>query len=368
MKDEFDKPEQRYKEFLRRAPEVKNEILKRRYLYHYDFGEETFEQKWHEYSDMLNSSRGEALAVSLRISGLSYNQRIETIDACIRNTFIGFVMENRVNKSGLTDLRYPNEWFPTAREMQRSIHLHVGPTNSGKTYQALKRLEKAKTGIYAGPLRLLAHEVYTRMNASGRKCALITGEERRYPEIKEGEEPPLQSCTVEMVTVSHPVDVAVIDEIQMLGHQQRGWAWTQAFLGVRAKEVHLCGEERVVPIIKELVAFTGDKLEIHRYERLSPLKMMDKSLEGNIHSLRKGDCIISFSVVNIHRVKSMIEQVLRKKVAVIYGSLPPETRAQQARLFNDPNSGYDILVASDAVGMGLNLFVEAYQPLKAKVC
>jgi len=127
----------------------------------------------------------------------------------------------------LADLRFPVEWYPATRAMQRTIHLHVGPTNSGKTYHALKRLEAAKTGIYAGPLRLLAHEVYTRFNAMGKKCALITGEERRIPE---GLDTIMNSCTVEMIPLNTAVDVAVIDEIQMLGDDDRGWAWTQAFL------------------------------------------------------------------------------------------------------------------------------------------
>lgn len=252
----------------------------------------------------------------------------------------------------ITDLRYPFEFYPAARRMHRKIHLHVGPTNSGKTYNALKRLEEAKTGVYAGPLRLLAHEVYERLNAKGKACNLITGDERR---IQDKMKHYMSSCTVEMVPLMQSLDVAVIDEIQMLGSRDRGWAWTQAFLGVQAKEVHLCGEERVVPLIQALTAGTGDTLEIHKYERLSPLKVESVSLGGDLKALQTGDCVVCFSRANIYAIKQRIESSLGTKCAVIYGSLPPETRAQQARLFNDPNSGYDILVASDAIGMGLNL-------------
>jgi ATP-dependent RNA helicase SUPV3L1/SUV3 len=257
--------------------------------------------------------------------------------------------------SGSADLRYPHEWFPATRALQRKIHLHVGPTNSVKTYNALKRLEEAESGIYAGPLRLLAHEVYSRLNAKGKTCALITGEERRIPENQEF---PMSSCTVEMIPLNTDVDVAVIDEIQMLGDRWRGWAWTSAFLGVKAKEVHLCGELRTVPLIKELCAMIGDDLEIHEYQRLSPLKAMTKSLRGDLTKLEKGDCVILFSRVAIHKMKKQIEQKTGKRCAIVYGSLPPETRAQQAALFNDPNNDYDILVASDAVGMGLNLSIK----------
>lgn len=255
----------------------------------------------------------------------------------------------------LADLRYPTEWYPATRAMQRTIHLHVGPTNSGKTYHALKRLEAAKTGIYAGPLRLLAHEVYTRFNAMGKKCALITGEERRIPE---GLNTVMNSCTVEMIPLNTTVDVAVIDEIQMLGDAERGWAWTQAFLGVMAKEVHLCGELRTVPLIRDLCALMGDKLIVHEYKRLGPLQSERHSLRGDLRKLEKGDAIILFSRVAIHAMKASVEKVKGKRCAVVYGSLPPETRAQQAALFNDPNNDYDYLVASNAVGMGLNLSIK----------
>ncbi|KAI1103133.1 P-loop containing nucleoside triphosphate hydrolase protein [Jackrogersella minutella] len=255
----------------------------------------------------------------------------------------------------IADFRFPYEWFPATRALQRTIHLHVGPTNSGKTYNALKALENAKSGIYAGPLRLLAHEVYSRFLAKGKKCALITGEEQRIPEDADMY---YRSCTVEMTPLNLPVDVAVIDEIQMIGDGERGWAWTQAFLGVQAKEVHLCGEERAVELIQSLCATIGDKCVVTRYERLSPLETMTKSLNGSFKNLEKGDAVISFSRVGIHALKREIEKTTNRRCAIVYGSLPPETRAQQAALFNDPDNDYDFLAASDAIGMGLNLEIK----------
>jgi len=271
----------------------------------------------------------------------------------------GLRLGNRETKGQkeLADLRYPAEWFPETRALQRTIHVHVGPTNSGKTYHALKSLEKAKKGIYAGPLRLLAHEVYTRMNAAGRRCVLVTGDERKFSDETSADFD-ITSCTVEMVNLTGNVDVAVIDEIQMLGSADRGWAWTQALMGVKAKELHLCGEARTVPILQEICALLGEKPIIHEYERLSPLEMEKKSLNGDLRNLKKGDCVVSFSVVGIHALRKEIEAVTGKKVATVYGSLPPETRAQQARLFNDPDNDYDYLVASDAIGMGLNLSIK----------
>lgn len=192
-----------------------------------------------------------------------------------------------------------------------------------------------------------------RLNARGQRCNLITGDERKTAD--DDPTAPMVSCTVEMIPLNAELDVAVIDEIQLIGSDSRGWAWTQAVLGVQAKEVHLCGEERSIPIIQELVGMCGEKLHIHRYERLSPLKVASKSLHGDLRLLQKGDCVVAFSISVIHSLRRAIQTTHKCKVAVIYGRLPPETRAQQARLFNDPDNDYDILVASNAVGMGLNL-------------
>lgn len=276
----------------------------------------------------------------------------------LKYSFTSFVVRQHLSQEalkvheGLADFRFPHEWFPATRTMQRTIHLHVGPTNSGKTYHALKALENSKTGIYAGPLRLLAHETYMRFKNKGLRCALMTGEEQRIPE---GDESYFASCTVEMTPLNLRVDVAVIDEIQMIGDDQRGWAWTQAVLGVQAKEVHLCGEARAVPLIQAICAKLGDEIVIHNYERLNPLQPMQESLGGSFDNLRKGDAVVSFSRFNLHTLKAGIEQATGKKCAIVYGALPPESRAQQAALFNDPDNDYDFLAASDAIGMGLNL-------------
>ncbi|KAK2848499.1 hypothetical protein FQN49_005663 [Arthroderma sp. PD_2] len=258
-------------------------------------------------------------------------------------------------QDALTDMRFPSEWYPVARSLQRKVHLHVGPTNSGKTYHALQRLEKAKSGFYGGPLRLLAHEIYSRLNKKGISCALVTGDEVKVPE---GEAVRIFSNTVEMVPVGLEMDVGVIDEIQMIADPSRGWAWTRAVLGCQVKELHLCGEERAVPLIRQLVSLMGDTLEIHNYKRLNPLKTMKTSLKGDIKRLEKGDCVVSFSRVGIHSLKQEIEKVTGRRAAIVYGSLPAEIRAQQADLFNDPDNDYDFLVASDAIGMGLNLSIK----------
>lgn len=276
----------------------------------------------------------------------------------IQYSFQSFIMRDRFSKETeegqkrLLDFRYPHEWFPATRTLQRKIHVHVGPTNSGKTYNALKALENSKCGVYAGPLRLLATEVYQRLKAKGLPCALITGEEVRIPEDTDRY---FSSCTVEMVPLNTRFDVAVIDEIQMIADPDRGNAWTSALLGVQADEVHVCGEERTVSVIQALCAGVGDECIIHRYERLSPLKTMSTAIEGDYNSLKKGDAVVAFSRMSLHILKRTIETKTGRRCAIIYGSLPPEVRVQQAALFNDPDNDYDFIVASDAIGMGLNL-------------
>ncbi|PHH63648.1 hypothetical protein CDD81_5629 [Ophiocordyceps australis] len=254
----------------------------------------------------------------------------------------------------LVDLRYPHEWFPATRSVARTIHCHVGPTNSGKTYRALQALQGSTRGVYAGPLRLLAAEVYNRMIAKGRACALYTGEEIRIPKDTDQY---LTSCTVEMIPLNTRFDVAVIDEIQLIENDQRGNAWTTALLGVQATEVHVCGENRTLPIIKALCRSMGDKCIVHNYERLSPLETVPYTIK-TLSELEKGDAIIGFSRITLHQLKRQIEMHTGRRCAIIYGSLPPEVRAQQAALFNDPDNEYDFLVGSDAIGMGLNLEIQ----------
>lgn len=269
----------------------------------------------------------------------------------------------------ITDLRYPQEWGAAAKNMQRRIIMHVGPTNSGKTYHALERLKNAERGVYCSPLRLLAYEVYNRMIKAGVSCALLTGEERIIPDIGEmglrhsgytldnKAVMSLYSCTIEMVPTI-PVGVAVIDEIQMIADRQRGWAWTNALLNVRANEIHLCGEPSAVPLVKRICASLDEEVEVREYKRLSELDVKSKSLGSSWKNIRPGDCVVVFSRVGIFETRKTIEKETGMKCAVIYGGLPPEARIEQARLFNDPDSGYDVLVASDAVGMGINLSIK----------
>lgn len=269
------------------------------------------------------------------------------------------------------DYTHPEEWFPVARLAQRTIHMHVGPTNSGKTYAALRALARAKNGVYASPLRMLAYEIFARLNAGkiapdnvnaaeaenappgtyARPCNLLTGEEARVVDPYAG----LLACTIEMFNHRARYDVAVVDEIQMISDPDRGGAWAAAVLGMNAREIHLCGEEGAVPLVQTMLRATGDEIIVHRYERLTPLQPAKTALNGRLKDIRKGDCVVAFARTSIFKLKEKIERETGLRCAVVYGRLPPEVRAEQAELFNDPDSGYDVLVGSDAIGMGLNL-------------
>ncbi|XP_074564540.1 ATP-dependent RNA helicase SUV3L, mitochondrial-like [Curcuma longa] len=248
------------------------------------------------------------------------------------------------------DLTRPHTWFPFARAMRRRIIYHCGPTNSGKTYNALVRFMEARSGIYCSPLRLLAMEVFDRVNAAGIYCSLHTGQEKKTLPFSNH-----VACTIEMVSTEECYDVAVIDEVQMMADSTRGYAWTRALLGLKVDEIHLCGDPSVLKIVKNICKETGDDLQVNQYERFKPLVVEAKTLLGSMNNVRSGDCIVAFSRREIFEVKLAIEKFTKHKCCVIYGALPPETRRQQASLFNQQDNEYDVLVASDAVGMGLNL-------------
>jgi len=250
------------------------------------------------------------------------------------------------------DLRTPHTWYPVARAMKRRFIYHAGPTNSGKTHNALMAMQSAEKGLYCAPLRLLAMEIYDRCNTEGIYCSLVTGQEKQ---IVPGAEH--ISCTIEMLSTTKHVDVAVIDEIQMIGDQSRGWAWTRAVQGTPAKEVHVCGDYSALKLVQQLVEEVGDTLEVCEYDRFTELEIEANSLEarGGYSSVQPGDCVVAFSRRDIYAIKAAIEGETGLRACVVYGALPPEMRRIQAQLFNDPESGYDVMVASDAVGMGLNL-------------
>jgi len=248
---------------------------------------------------------------------------------------------------GSVDTRGPHLWFKQARNLKRKVHLHVGPTNSGKTHAAIEALKNAQSGLYAAPLRLLAWQISEQLN-----CSLATGQERVAVFDSK-----VVSCTVEVCPIEQEVEVAVVDEFQLMSDRERGWAFSKTILGLPAKEMHLCGEEGASHLVEKLCALTGDDLEIHRYERLSPLVMEEAHL-GHLNKIQQGDCLVAFSRSAIYKRKRELEKIFGHQCSIVYGALPPETRKDQAAMFNNETSPFRVLVSTDAVGMGLNLKIK----------
>lgn len=240
--------------------------------------------------------------------------------------------------------------FPAVVRARRLVAV-LGPTNSGKTHDAFERLATASSGVYLGPLRLLALEAFTRLNEEfGVSASLITGEERR---IVEGSR--VTASTIEMLDPSVALEVAVIDEIQMLEDPDRGWAWTQAVVGANASEVWLLGALSAEPAIVALAARLGLPLEIRRKQRKHPLvvgQALGSDPAAALRRARSGDAFIVFSRRDALNLRDDL-LALGKSVACIYGALSPEVREREAHRFADGEA--DILVATDAIGMGLNL-------------
>uniref|UniRef100_A0A914LNN4 RNA helicase n=1 Tax=Meloidogyne incognita TaxID=6306 RepID=A0A914LNN4_MELIC len=257
----------------------------------------------------------------------------------------------------ISDLTHPHNWYPLAREIHRKIIFHAGPTNSGKTYEALEEFKKAKSGMYCGPLRLLAFEIYERINKDGIPCDMVTGEQRLFAHDSET---PAAHCTytAEMVPIDDRRDICVIDEIQMLRDIDRGTAWTRALLGVAADEVHLCGEEAAIDLVLKLLDPIGEHVDVRKYERKGELVVIDTHGLRDLSAVQDGDCIIHFNKQSILKTARTLLHQYGKESAIIFGDLPPETKREQIEKFNDPENPCKILLATDAIGMGINLNIK----------
>ena len=259
---------------------------------------------------------------------------------------------NRVNElDTLDDLNaelafqgYPDS-FKLARRAQRKVTLFVGPPNSGKTYTAFERLAAAERGAYLAPLRLLALEGRDRLMARGVPCSLRTGEENAPVDGAR-----VVSSTIEMMGSSELIDVAVIDEAQMIFDPSRGWAWTQAIVGAPARELLIICSAYAVPAIENLLGLCGERCEVRHFERMQQVQLLPAAVP--IASLKLGDAVVAFSRRDVLMLRDQVA-ANGKTVSVIYGALPPEVRKREAARFATGET--EVLVATDAIGMGLNL-------------
>ena len=222
----------------------------------------------------------------------------------------------------------------------------LGPTNTGKTHRAIERLLEHQTGMIGLPLRLLAREVYDRVTARvGRGAvALVTGEEKRLPP-----QPRYWVCTVEAMPVGVPVDFLAVDEVQLAAHRQRGHVFTDRLLHARgAEETWFLGAGTIRPLLERLCP----QAEIEVRPRLSTLSDAGSLPLG---ALPPRSVVVAFSATRVYELAERIRSK-RGGAAVVIGALSPRARNAQVALFQ--SGEVDTLVATDAIGMGLNLDVD----------
>ncbi len=239
----------------------------------------------------------------------------------------------------------PDRKFEYARQLDRKFVLHIGPTNSGKTYTALEALKKASRGAYLGPLRLLALEVFDKLNAADVACSLLTGEESIPVAGAE-----IVASTIEMADFRVRYNVAVIDEAQMVSDPDRGSRWLDALCRIDAETVHVCLAPEGENLIREVIEATGSPYEVVRHKRLCPLVAV--SPLQSIAEVKTGDAVIAFSRRGVLAIAGALEQ-RGMRPAVIYGSLPPEAR--RSEVYKYTSGACNVVVATDAIGMGISL-------------
>ena len=222
----------------------------------------------------------------------------------------------------------------------------LGPTNTGKTYHAVERLLAHRTGMIGFPLRLLARENYDRLvglRGEG-AVALVTGEERIVPPS-----PSYFVCTVEAMPLDRRVDFLAVDEVQLAADRERGHVFTDRILNARGREETMfLGAETIKPLLRQLVP----EAALIGRERLSTLTYAGHK---KLDRLPRRSAIVVFSLADLYAVAERVRHETGG-AAVVFGALSPRTRNAQVALYQAGDVDY--LVATDAIGMGLNLDID----------
>jgi ATP-dependent RNA helicase SUPV3L1/SUV3 len=235
---------------------------------------------------------------------------------------------------------------PRARSFDRGVAAVLGPTNTGKTHHAIERMLSFSSGVIGLPLRLLAREVYNRVaeRIGADNVALVTGEEKIKPRA-----PAYWVATVEAMPRDVRADFLAIDEIQLAADLDRGHIFTDRLLNWRGRqETLLIGAATMAPLVSEL--FPG--APIFTRPRLSELSFAG---DKKISRLPPRTAIVAFSAEEVYAIAELIKRQ-RGGAAVVLGALSPRTRNAQVEIYQ--NGDVDYIVATDAIGMGLNLDVD----------
>lgn len=238
-----------------------------------------------------------------------------------------------------------NELSKTTSNKKRKFILHVGPTNSGKTYNALQALKQSQKGVYLGPLRLLALEIFDTLNYEGYPCSLLTGQE--YEDMPFAK---LTASTIELCNYDEHYDVAVIDEAQLIADSVRGGCWTRALFQINADEIHVCLAPEALELIIDMITIMGCNYTIDTCERKTPLVF--SGIFKDLTYVEEGDALIAFSRKTVLAIAATLEE-MGIKASVLYGSLPPKARRNEVEKFTKGTT--KVVVATDAIGMGVSL-------------
>jgi len=240
----------------------------------------------------------------------------------------------------------PAQQALSASMAERPLTAVLGPTNTGKTHYAIERMLAFKSGMIGLPLRLLAREIYDRLLARrpASEVALVTGEEKIIPRSAR-----YWVCTVEAMPLEQTVDFLAIDEIQLASNPERGRTFTSRLLYARGRaETLLLGSDAMAPILRQLfpnIAFLGR-------ERFSKLSFAGAK---KVTRLPRRSAIVAFSADTVYAIAELVRRQ-RGGTAVVLGALSPRTRNAQAALYQEGEVDY--LIATDAIGMGLNMDID----------
>jgi len=228
----------------------------------------------------------------------------------------------------------------------KNLRAILGPTNTGKTYFAIERMLAHSSGIMCFPLRLLARENYDKIIkvVDKNKVALITGEEKIVPKNAV-----YFCCTIEAMPINKKVEFVGIDEVQIASDFERGYIFTDRILNSRGtKETVFLGAETISSKLKALVP----EIKIEGRPRMSSLSYIGRK---KVTRIKKRSAIVAFSVADVYTIADVIRKQLGGS-SIVMGALSPRTRNSQVEMYE--NGDVDYLVATDAIGMGLNLKID----------
>jgi ATP-dependent RNA helicase SUPV3L1/SUV3 len=230
--------------------------------------------------------------------------------------------------------------LPSRRTEPETVIAHLGPTNSGKTHDALRFLVETGRGVYAAPLRMLAQEAHRRLSAElgEERVGLVTGEERVHPEA------PIVCCTAEMAPLHG--ETLVLDEVQWAEDEERGSAWTRLMLGGEYRHILLLGAVEALPLVRH--AFPD--AEVRFFERKTPLDWLGRR---GIAGLGPDTVVVAFSRRAVIGLAGELNQFHPGRVACLYGAMPLASRREEIDRFI--SGAAEVCVATDVLGHGVNL-------------